>query len=308
MDNLILKVPKQLFQDQFKVKTPDDILMTRRAQGGKLQKIMDVYRDDLGRPIIDSEGRQKLKVEYPEKGGVLVYHVGFPYPEKGLRDDYVMQSVQIVKRALVSQVRFFTQKRLIPFYLVLLPIWKKVLNQWVDEFLDYAHLVDGLQHYILEDKFYTDRGRELLKGFAVFFREIGINRCHELALVVVSCIDFDRAYDWRLGDIFGETTTEALLKYRGKEIARLFKIFAEREDREHLVAKFDTFAILIRYTLWIPLVKRAFRQAIEVMDFQYLPLDEADRYHVRHWGSYKWFGMTDEERLEKWPLEQHWYI
>lgn len=278
---LIPQVPKELF----KRKGSDSVFIQKMTGNGQI-KIFD-------------------HVEYPESGGVFVYHRTFPYPEKGTRDDFMMMSIQFVKRMLINWIRFLVYF-LTHFYS---PI--KVLEKFLTEFLDYANLVDNLgKHYILEKRYYSAQGRELMKGTEVFLTNIGVkpSLADETSHVFTALHDSDTAYYFRLGDILSIANKQRLLENPHKEINFLIKTFAERENRPHLVAKFRMFALLLKWGLWIPRVRRAFKKAVSEMDFSKLGLDEADRYHVRNRGGYNYFGRTLEDRLKEWPYTAHDFI
>lgn len=254
------------------------------------------------------DGTNKIVFPTEEGIGILTYHVSFPYPEKGIRDNFMMISVQIVKKNLMSWINFLTYKLLFPAHLVffLLP-WKfkiKIVEKFMQEFLNSAYIIDEFAYpFIMEKIYYTPFGQELIKGGEVFLREIGISEhlSKEFSIFFVSLVDHDGAYRLRAEDLFSVTTAEKMLAHLRKEIRFLMRTLAERDSREHLVKKFDNFAKLLTYTLWIPRVRKAFNSAIKAMKFEKLQLDEADSFHVKFMGDYKFFGMTIEERMKKWP-------
>ena len=284
----IPEVPSELFRNK-----EDNSVFAQTRQRKSLKKIYD-------------------HVEYPESGGVFVYHKTFPYPEKGTKDDIMMMSIQFVKRMLMNWLSFLSYKYFLPCYVVLLFLpWRlkiKILEKFIEELWNYADMVDTLgKHFILQKKFYTAQGRELMKGLEIFLKELGVSEelADRASWLFIALIDNDTAYYYRLADILSETDGVTMLKDPQKEIMFLIKTFAEREGRPHLVAKFNLFAKALRFALWLPRVKRAFRKSVEAIDFSKLGLDEADRYHVRNMGGYNYFGMTLEERLKVWPYEKH---
>lgn len=308
---LIPQVPDEIFYS----KGSDSVFVQTKARR-KLSKIIadTAHGDDRGDVCTDPRHKHPKEwhhgVSYPETGGVFVYHLSFPYPEKGTRDDTMIMSIQFAKRVLTNWVKFMAYKpTLLAFFPVVFFPWKlkiKIVNKFLWSWLDYAGMVDGLgRHFILEKRYYSLEGRELLKGMEVFFTELGLDIVEYLSLVITAIVDNDTAYYYRRGDILSEASKENFLKNPAKEINRLLLIFAERESRPHLIQKIRTLSLPIRIALWHPKVKRAFKKAIEVMDFNNLGLDEADQYHVRTMSDYNFFGMSFEERLKKWPLEQH---
>ena len=206
-----------------------------------------------------------------------------------------------------------TCKSLIPMFLVFFFYpWKlkiKTIEFWMSKVLELSEFITAHHPYILEKKYFTPLGRELIKGVYAFLVELGINPiiADKFTMMFVSFIDLDTAYRYRVNDIFSETTNELMLT-GSKEINRILSIFAQREARPHLVSKFNKFAKPIALTLWHPRIKRAYQKAINAMDFSKMGLDEADRYHVRNLSGYNFFGMTIKERNEKWPPEEHLYM
>lgn len=296
----IPQVPKELYANKNK-----DSVFEQTIARNKLMKIVadTAYGDDRGDVCTDPTHNHPKEwhhgVSYPESGGVFVYHLSFPYPEKGARDDLMMMSIQFVKRMFINWTRFLVYA-LTHFYR---PI--KVLEKFFVEFLDYAHMVnENGKHFILEKRYYTNQGRELIKGLEVFLNEIGISVSEDMAWTFVALIDNDTAYYYPLADVLSLADKQRLLKNPIKECKFLINSYKEREIRKKVAKNIGGFFIILNI-LWIPKYRRAFRKAIEAMDFSKLGLDEADRWHVRNMGGYNYFGRTREDRLKEWPLTQH---
>ena len=274
-----------------------------------------VWNDRMSRKvrlnkILDSE-RPGGPIEYPESGGVFVYHKTFPYPEKGHRDDFNVQAAQLAKRVLISWVRFFSYSPTIRAGLgfFLLP-WKykiRIVERWLREYCNIADLF--LSEYYFQDRYYNAMCRELRKGIIVFLSDIGVSSetSERFALAFVTLIQYDTAYYYILVDLFSETTAEKMRDDPRGQIRHLAGLLADRDGRANMLVRFESFETLIRILLLIPRVRRSFRIAVDVMQFELLQYDEADRYHMRNKPGYKWFGMTYEQRLAKWPLEPHLY-
>src|SRR3990167_4255634 len=295
LDQLLPHPPKELFKDNVGHVSNFD---TRRKQGRRLEKIIDEQRDEKGNVIYDEQGYPKLKIDYPESGGIFVWHKSFPYPEKGFRRDHIVQAVQFTKAVLMGWIKFLTYKWLLPGYAVILFLpWGikiKIIEKFLREYDDSVRLV--IRPFYLDYIRYRAFCRELIVGVRTFMEELGIasDVSEQFAYTLATFIEFDMAYYLRLIDILSETTDERMLINSRKEIRFLINVLAKREYlRPHLIAKFDSFARLLTFTLWIPRVKRAFIKAIQSMKFESLQYDEADRYHVRHMTDYNFFGMTN---------------
>ena len=309
----IPKVSKELFRQ----KTSNDVFAQTKVKKKLIKIIADTkLGDDRGDVCTDPTHNHPKEwhhgISYPESGGVFVYHLSFPYPEKGTRDDFMMMSIQFVKRMFINWLKFATYKYVLPAYLIyLFTPWKiriKVFEKFLEEFLNYANFVDEVaQHFVLEPRYYSAQGRELMKGIEIFLKGIGIS--DELsfgtALMFIALIDNDTAYYYRIADILSETDKVTMLRDPAKEIQFLMNTFAEREGRPRLVKHFNIFGKAIKVSLWSPRIRRAFYKAINEMDFSKLGLDEADRYHVRNMGGYNYFGRTQEDRLKEWPFTTH---
>lgn len=243
-------------------------------------------------------------VTYPETGGMYVWHVGREHPRKGHVYPEALRDTYYPKAILASWAKIVANKDMFPFFLVfaLLPKkWKgKVLTRIIDGYLDISDEV--LQDHYLHPQFNIDICRALSQVIMDFFIELGVDkyRSAKVALVIITLLEYDMAYRLRIEDLLSETTKEKLLADPVGEAQRLIKILAERDwTRPHLVEKFNRFARLMRYGFFF--IRKPFRKALAPVRFSLLQLDEIDRFHVRHWSGYNWFGMTIEERVAKWP-------
>ena len=257
--------------------------------------------------IIEQNPDGTDRIEYTDDGP-LVYHKGFPYPEKGIRDNFVMISIQIVKRYLIAWINFLSSKPLLPAYFVLIFLpWKyklKLLEEFLHSFESFANIIDiYAYHFTMEYRNYTPFGQELINGLQVFLKELGISDYISLqcSFYFASLLDTDRAYRYRIEDILSETTAERILKNPRKEFLLLIRIWLEREGREQVSKKVEGILRMASFVLWLPKVKKAIRKAVKAVKFERMQLDEADTYHVKFLSGYKFLGMTYKERLEKWP-------
>lgn len=291
--------------------TPKEVFRTKdlsvfaqdRADNG-LTKIVEEQKDENGKLVLDENGKPKPKIIFDEEKGWLTYYVSFDYPEKGIRDNFMMISVQIVKRNLMEWVNFFTYKWLLPAYIPFLFLPKiKILERFMHSIESFSGIINEYAYpFIMEKKYYTPFGRELIKGLEIFFKELGVSdqRSNEFAIILVSLIDPDLAYRYRTQDVLSETTAEKLIAKPITEIKLLLNAWVEREGSEQVKDKIKRLSWL-RWCLLHPKIRKAFRKAIGSVKFENLQLDEGDQYHVKFLHGYKFFGLTFEERCEKWP-------
>ena len=288
---------------QFKFESVPDSIFRHKNKSATAQ----FDSDKRFQKIIEKNPDGTDRIEYTDNGP-LVYHKGFPYPEKGIRDNFVMISIQIVKRYLIAWINFLSSTPLLPAYLALIFLpWKykiKLLENFLHSFESFAHIIDNYAyHFTMEHRNYTPFGQELINGLQVFLKELGISEriSLECSFYFASLLDTDRAYRYREQDILSETTAERILKNPRKEILFLIKTWLEREGSEQVFKKVEGILRIASLVLWLPKVKRAIREAVKAIKFERMQLDEADTYHVKFLGGYKFLGMTYTERLEKWP-------
>lgn len=299
--------------------------------GERMQKIRSdtEFGDDRGDickdPLHNHPKEWHHGFSTPESGGFLTYFVSFKYPEKGYRNVYILNQVNLVKRAVASMLRFLGDKSLTPFYLLFLIIpWKfkmKIISRWLAEFKDMAgfFLSQYKHEYYLNERYYTSMTRELAKFIEAFLNELGVVSSSNwqstmfriskgFAFIIASLVEYDFAYYWRLQDLFDEVNVENLRKNPRKEILRIVGILKQREKHLHIIPKFESIANIATYIFLLPRVNKAFRKALESIDFKLMQRDEIDIEAVKYRQGYDYFGLTYEERLKKWPLEPHTYI
>ena len=243
-------------------------------------------------------------VTYPETGGQYIWHLGREHPRKGHVYPEALKDLYYPKRILINLFQVLANKDMLPFFIIFGVLPKKlkgrILNRVIDGYLSISH--DILKDHFLDPRFYTDLCRELGQPLMTFLMEFGVEnmRAMRFTLCFITMLEYDMSYRLRIEDLLTETTKEKMLADPVGEVQKLIRILAERDpSRPHLVEKFDRFARILKYGFF--LFRKPFRKALGPVDFAKLQLDEIDRYQVRHWIGYNWFGMTIEERVAKWP-------
>ena len=178
----------------------------------------------------------------------------------------------------------------------------KILESFLYWYLQVANV--HLEPHYLADRFYIDINRELRVFIIKFLREYGVSTdiACQFALAIITIIEYDSAYRFRIEDILSETTKEKLMTNPIKEFQRLVGILAERDSRTHLVAKFQRVAWIFKYVFWF--IKKPFLAALKETNLVKMQYDEIDRYQVCHWSGYNFFGETIEERVKKYKKVQ----
>jgi hypothetical protein len=284
-------------------KPPDDVFLYKRQNAHATQNDpLDIpaSQNDVI-PMVDTE-KGDSGMEFPETGGMLVWLKGKKYPVKGQVYPEALRDTYYPKRILINAIGILASRDMLPFLILfgLLPrrIKGRILDRLIDKYLDITDQI--LSDHYLKPRFYTTFCRGLSQPIMTLLQEMGVSelKAARMSLALITLIEYDGAYRLRIEDLLSETTGEKLLADPVGEAQKLIKILAERDwSRPHLVEKFNGFAKLMKYGFF----QKPFRKALSLIDFSMLQLDNLDRYQARHWRGYNWFGMTLEERLEKWP-------
>lgn len=221
---------------------------------------------------INKEGRYSMNVK-----GADFHYKGIPTPE-------AIFAVNAVKRITLKTAIFF------PVQCVLKP--KKIID-YVNET---ALII--IKPYFIESENKTEFAEEICKVMNLLFSKITKKGDADLASRIISLIfEYDAAYRFRLQDILSETTKKKLIKSPIKETNRLLKILYQR-DYDAVSSKFKIMGKLLTYSLIIPKIRKAFKEALLQADFSKLQLDENDRYWTAQRVDYKFWGKTNQERLD----------
>ncbi len=309
---LIIPVPPRVgfIYDPAKAPPEDtDILSTTKAQGEHLP-IID-YIVGAGVKYVFDPIRMGYKVvgpvDFAPKQGWYIYHIGRQYPQPGFPFPHALKACEGPKRNLINWAYTLMTKEMVLPLLAFAILPKKVKAKILDNFLmRYLELADAhLAPYYPNVEYFLPISLEI-KGFIqTFLTSLGvtINTANRFAFAFATLIENDSAYRLRIMDLLTETTKEQMLAHPVAEAQRLIRILAERDERVHLVDKFNKFALLLKFGFFF--IRKPFQFALEGTDFQNFQYDDINRHFVKHWTTYNFFGKTIEERVAMYPVENY---
>ena len=287
----------------------NDILTTTREQQEHLPLID--YIVGAGTKYVFDPKTQGYKAIGPvdtcPKQGWYIYHVGKKYPQPGFPNPYSLEATEGPKRHLINWIRSFTSKEMLPVMGVFALMPRKIKGKILEHFLlRYLELADAhLQRHYPKVEYFLPISLEI-KGFiTLFLINLGVtlSTANRFAYAFATIIDIDTAYRCRIMDLLTETTKEKMLAHPILETLCLVRILSERDDRKHLVDKFNKFALLMKFGYFF--IRKPFKVALKSTDFNNFQYDEINRHFVKHWTTYNFFGKTIEERIKIYPLENY---
>lgn len=244
------------------------------------------------------------------ENGIRLHIEGAEFPQKGLPTPDALYAVNIVKKLVRYSIKLCSRPQFYPVIAIgiLFPS-RKFISSVLDTFNVIARSV--LDPYRLPPQYSSPFERELDLFIFKSLTKAGISNMRENEPVawwagknISAILDFDMAYRWRIQDILSETTPEKLFTHA--ELKRLTKLIEQRDEpRIARTAKQMIWAV--RLILLIPFVRKSLRYAIMEIDFTGLQFDEADRYWCCFRTDYKFFGMSDQERMDL-VKEKGWKI
>jgi hypothetical protein len=251
----------------------------------------EVYKPTKHHVNREGQGYIITKFEYPEEkdgGGIYIHYLDIPYPRKGFPTMEMCETLNLLKK------------------ITLFVFSNPILLLSKTAFSTYLHLTDYLMDnpfkaYVkghsdwYNDRYYCTFANEFKKFLEIFFTEIGVDT--RLAGVFRHIMQDDDAYRYRVQDVFSETTLEWLLENPRKEIKRLMKLSIAR-DEKHVSARTMKFARILSWALLRPKYRKAFKKALQSVDFSKLQLDEGDKYYCLRPG-YDWMGLDNNQKAMK---------
>lgn len=246
------------------------------------------------------------RIEYPEAGGLRVYHEGHLQPTKGFVFPEAMQAINSVKAIVLSYLQIAKIWMMWPTVaLIVIVPWKwkiKTLNTVIEKSIRSLQFL--VNPYLLKEQYYTEVTREFRRLITSILLSIGIteNSTYVVADIVGAIIEYDNAYRYRLQDIMSEGRQGHMIDNPRKELQRIIEI---GEDREKTIkGKYRLAYQCIGILLLSKRIKKVVSHAFAKANYHDFKLDEIDRYHTLLRNDYDFEGKTFEDRRDEY-VKQH---
>lgn len=291
------------------------------------RKMNGIIREMKEIPELESEqlkdNHPLLKVEFPDKGGVLTFMEGMEHPYKGFPFFEFVDKIDLVKKASrgilsslyhslatgsplylnndsgeANHVRPQAKRQRFFRWVLLKTIGGRILKYMIRaEIYTFARFIDRFK--IKQNK-YSDAVREVYRAYSVVpWGETEEEKHLRLQLRDLFCmyLECDNAYRFRFQDLFPELDKQALRKDPYTELKRVYDIAISRELKREIK---DTW-VLVKWLIdhYLPSDKAMRKLLINVscqIDVEKIKLDEADISYCRPRKDYVFKFMKDEKQ------------
>lgn len=255
------------------------------------------------------EGSKWVKTVCSKEGGMYMFQEGLPFPRKGHAYLEAILANNQVKRWTLAMLNPFTCKEMrLPLLMFvfqpfkIIPFLEKILVHYCRMSVSIYRSVHPIP--FLKEEFYKNSGRELGKLISYFLMGIGITEvtANSSGKMGTMMIEYDDYYQYVMEDLFSITSQELMLKNPRKEFLKILEIYKQRQPGSERLIVGGKVTLLIKtltLLLFIPKVKRAFKNAVSKVNFPKLQLDDADTFFCLTSGNaYYFLGKSREQRRE----------
>jgi len=235
-------------------------------------------------------------IEYTKDKGTLLHYHELLFPQKGFPYVEVIWAMNLVKKNVLGKIRILAGA--VPIMWPILFVGKKRRVRFFESVLEaIANQADyAFDEFYIKPELYCPAASTSAEWTFVFLVNMGVHRelSGRIAQVVAMIMEYDNAYRYRVQDIVGETSAEALKVNPRKEIRMMIETLGKREPCIENTYKFALLARIISLLLFIPSIKRAFITSIP--NIELIKQDEADKYHCLFRSDYDYQGLPFEVR------------
>lgn len=277
------------------------------------------YQDVVGTDNKHSDSLKKVsstpinvyittKIHYPTDGLILMELKDAKYLRQGIVFPEAIDGITNLKRVAVMILATIKAKGIKGRIGTLLAYYCWIAD-WM--FMWYDPNSNKMRKLFYKPNRYRQSVQGLIKLVNNFIANIGIKVYdpsigpRDFGKVLGTEIEHDNAYYWRLEDIFGIINKQQLLDNPRKEIKRVVAEYKKREQAG-IEFKVETIGKILNYALLIPKIKKAFKEAIQPIDFEKMKMTNNppnsglpnDLYFCLLHKGYDFGGMSLGERIE----------
>ncbi len=221
--------------------TPEQRMQDWEIYNRNMQLMKDIAAQMKEVAILPSEvltdQNPLIRVEMPEKGGVLTTMLNHEFPYKGFPFYEFVERIDTIKKVQRASLSSFyhslkARSKVKLFFLIFVP-W--LFGDFVRSYLYSFHRI--LDRFKLKPIRYCDAMRELHRAMSYENQdELVKDQTFRYSIRDIACMimEFDNAYRFRFQDIIVELDKEKLKRSPSKEIVRLLNILSAREVTQEI--------------------------------------------------------------------------
>jgi hypothetical protein len=252
-------------------------------------------------------------------GEMCTMFSGFPYPRKGaVYAEAILSNNEVKRKTMTTFAPFACKEMLLPgIGFALTPFKWKI--RFLEKFLDnYVREVDIVYFKCtrvpyLKKEYYCNLSKALWDLVSVFMQTLGFSfeLSEKMGKIFATQFEYDDAYKIRVEDPFSEFIKEEVLADPVKFVKKFMRLAKERDVKTELETmqtspiesithkKFEDVGKLLQYALYHPKIKKAFKRAMEQVNFPWLQLDELEIFWNLNRLDYNMQGRTLRDRYSE---------
>ena len=224
------------------------------------------------------------KVEFPDTGGIRT-HFSNTLPINGYPDGDTVERVDEAKKMVMRmmwELHHMPKWRL----LFLLPTLKVIMSSWIISYWEY------IKKYRFKTIRYCRTVRELYRVFDKLNpskdREEGSDLWDMIRDDFCLTMEADDAYKYRFQIVFVHLNKDNLKKDAIKEVRRLLKLLADREEGESMKEKWGMFSKYLFLLKFRPKILKTLVAFLNELDLEELKMDDSDIVHAQTKVLFNW--------------------
>lgn len=259
------KVAVELVEAQ---KNIDTIISTIRVK--ETPHSFDMDRPEVKKPL-------GIEVMLPKTGGILTQVEGKKYPSKGFPYSESVQKVDDVKKTAIALASGFSDFRGKWILAIFVLLFRGRIKKSAQKII--SHLYRTVEPHCLKPFFYCKAVREVYQAFD--------KADYEVRDIVCMVLEFDDCYRYRFQDVFGELDKAKFKKNPIKEISRILKLLESRESDKRLKEMWKMLDKLLFISFFVKEIREKIIDVMFRLNPKNIKMDEADKYHAKFKGGYK---------------------
>ena len=280
--------------------------MSDSALAENMRIMNDIVREMKEIPELPSEQPKDnaalLKVEFPDKGGVLTFIEGHEFPYRGFPYFEFVEKIDYIKktsRAFLSGLYHGLKNKKLWLITLVPAFWMAPIIVRVGVYV-FSRMIDRFK---IKEERYSQAVRELNRVLSI---PVGKDTTfqYQFRNLVCGILEFDNAYRFRFQDIIEELDKKAIRKNPAKELVRLFSLMQGREIGQDTKDTLTLFKLFVSFYLRFDGEMRKILANLAEIDINLAKLTSEDKWYCPSRSDYTCAFITRVEKLSDEELKE----